>query len=120
MFQSYTKSELNINVIKLIFSEYHNNRLRFVYRIFENIGVKSGLIGCIHSMKIGRYSVNLLGFEDSDLVIKSEGVTECQKSCTNGTCGCLGNFNRILQIYTNDIQYYIILTPKTFLSTYYR
>lgn len=59
-------------------------------RIFENIGVKSGLIGCIHSMKIGRYSVNLLGFEDGDLVTHSEGVTECQKSCTNGTCGCSG------------------------------
>lgn len=59
-------------------------------RIFENIGVKSGLIGCVHSVKIGRYSVNLLGFEDGDLVTNSEGVTECQKSCSNGTCGCTG------------------------------
>ncbi|VVC30264.1 Concanavalin A-like lectin/glucanase domain,EGF-like, conserved site,Laminin G domain,Follistatin-like, N- [Cinara cedri] len=60
-------------------------------KIFENIGVKSGLIGCIHRIKIGRYSVNLLGFEDSDLVTNSEGVTECQKNCTNGTCGCFGS-----------------------------
>ncbi|XP_008185835.2 agrin [Acyrthosiphon pisum] len=60
-------------------------------KIFENIGVKSGLIGCVHSVKIGRYSVNLLGFEDGDLVTNSEGVTECQKSCSNGTCACTGN-----------------------------
>ncbi|XP_050436691.1 agrin-like [Adelges cooleyi] len=59
-------------------------------KVFENIGVKSGLIGCIYNMKVGRYLVNLLGFEDSDLVTKSVGVTECEKSCTNGTCGCTG------------------------------
>lgn len=65
-------------------------------RIFENIGVKSGLIGCIHSMKIGRYSINLLGFEDGDLVTNSEGVTECQKNCSKNTCGCTGKI-RILK-----------------------
>ncbi|XP_050532357.1 agrin-like [Daktulosphaira vitifoliae] len=57
-------------------------------KVFENIGVKSGLTGCISNLKIGRYIVNLLGFEDSDIITRSEGVTECQKSCINGTCGC--------------------------------
>lgn len=75
-------------------------------RIFENIGVKSGLIGCIHSMKIGRYSVNLLGFEDSDLVTNSEGVTECQKDCMNGTCGCSGKISNIFSL--NSFVFYIV------------
>lgn len=52
--------------------------------------MKSGLIGCVHSLKIGHHSVNLLGFEDGDLVTDSEAVTECQKSCSNDTCGCSG------------------------------
>jgi len=48
----------------------------------------------VYSIKIGRYSVNLLGFEDGDLVTNSEGVTECQKGCSNGTCACTGK-NRV-------------------------
>lgn len=87
-------------------------------RIFENIGVKSGLIGCVHSMKIGRYSVNLLGFEDNDLVTNAEGVTECQKSCSNGTCSCTGKtfcdrvgIVRVCEI--TKITSYKTLTAKT-------
>ena len=62
------------------------------FRVFENIGTKLGLMGCIRKLKIGRHIVELHEGRD-ELVEKVVGVTECGENpcsvlpCNNsGTC----------------------------------
>ncbi|XP_015793858.1 agrin-like [Tetranychus urticae] len=55
-------------------------------KIFENIGVKDGFIGCIHSLRIGRKDVDL-SYPASKELIKVVDVHDCSDMpCTSNTC----------------------------------
>lgn len=64
----------------------------FIFRVYENMGTSTGLVGCIRKLKIGRRVVELHAGRDP-LVERSSGVRECGENpcsgmpCRNaGTC----------------------------------
>lgn len=65
----------------------------FFFRIFENIGISSGFVGCIRKLKIGRYTIKLKETQEMT-VVNVNDVKECSDlvKCENGTnlCTCLG------------------------------
>ncbi|XP_067139294.1 agrin-like isoform X3 [Centruroides vittatus] len=59
--------------------------------VFDNIGVKGGLIGCIRRLRVGRKEVNLK-FPASKDVLKGKGIRECLDSpCNALPCQHSGN-----------------------------
>ncbi|GIX70538.1 hypothetical protein CEXT_321631 [Caerostris extrusa] len=84
-------------------------------RIFENIAVNTGMIGCIRRLKIGKKEVDLR-YPTSKDIIRGSGIHECGTSscinmpCKNNaicepvgendyTCSCLPGFAGILKTY---------------------
>ena len=99
------KAEGDLKSLDLAESLFIGNVQTNVSKIFDNIGVRKGFVGCIRSLRIGHRQLDLNG-DDSWEIVKIHNVHDCSKMpCAstpcknNGTCipefstGYNGNFS---------------------------
>ncbi|RWS04342.1 agrin-like protein [Dinothrombium tinctorium] len=80
------KSDGDLKSLDLAENLYFGDVSNKQRRVFENIGVKQGFVGCLYKLRIGRKDVDIR-YPGSKDIIKVHNVHDCEDMpCTNNPC----------------------------------